>query len=324
MCHGARVDEQRNSSSRVQRHFTGLPGLLREQRAHRLGRGVDLAAEPAADGAADDLEPVERQLQVRGDDAHREVERLGAGVDREAAVRLGHDERDLRLERHVLDRGGPVDALDDRVRLLEGLVDRALADLAAVHLALEVRIPVPPLVDLRRVVVEGAPDVEERLALLELDPDRVDGRLGRVLVLGRDERDRLALVPHLVVGEERLVGRDPERGEVAVLEERHVVCRDHRADAGHRLGLRRVEAGERRAVVRRAERLRPERAGDPHVVDVLRTPGDVLDPVVAGDPCADRLHWTPPRFVIPGLVAVTVRSNSSPRATAATASMIFT
>src|SRR3990172_7392963 len=25
MCHGARVDEQRNSSSRVQRHFTGLP-----------------------------------------------------------------------------------------------------------------------------------------------------------------------------------------------------------------------------------------------------------------------------------------------------------
>ena len=27
MCHGARVDEQRNSSSRVQRHFTGRPDL---------------------------------------------------------------------------------------------------------------------------------------------------------------------------------------------------------------------------------------------------------------------------------------------------------
>ena len=25
MCHGARVEEQRNSSSRVQRHFTGRP-----------------------------------------------------------------------------------------------------------------------------------------------------------------------------------------------------------------------------------------------------------------------------------------------------------
>src|SRR3990167_11087050 len=27
MCHGARVDEQRNSSSRVQRHLTGFPDL---------------------------------------------------------------------------------------------------------------------------------------------------------------------------------------------------------------------------------------------------------------------------------------------------------
>ena len=27
MCHGARVDEQRNSSSRVQRHFTGRPAF---------------------------------------------------------------------------------------------------------------------------------------------------------------------------------------------------------------------------------------------------------------------------------------------------------
>src|ERR1043165_3175236 len=28
MCHGARVEEQRNSSSRVQRHFTGLPDFI--------------------------------------------------------------------------------------------------------------------------------------------------------------------------------------------------------------------------------------------------------------------------------------------------------
>ena len=28
MCHGARVDEQRNSSSRVQRHFTGRPDFI--------------------------------------------------------------------------------------------------------------------------------------------------------------------------------------------------------------------------------------------------------------------------------------------------------
>ena len=76
--------------------------------------------------------------------------------------------------------------------------------------------------DFRRVVVEGAPDVEEGLSLLEVDRDRVDGLGGPVLVLGGDQRDRLALVAHLVLGEERLVGRDPEPREVAVLEQGHI------------------------------------------------------------------------------------------------------
>ena len=139
--------------------------LEREQRAHRLRRGVHLAAEAAADRAADELELVQRHLQVRGDDAHREVERLRAGVDRQAAVGLGHDLAHLRLERDVLDRGGAVDALHDHVRLLERLVDRALADLAPVHLAFEVRVPVAPVVHLRRVRVERLADVEERRLL---------------------------------------------------------------------------------------------------------------------------------------------------------------
>jgi hypothetical protein len=69
----------------------------------------------------------------------------------------------------VLDRGWPVDALDDRVRVLEGPVDVALADLADIHLALEVGIPVAPLVDLRGLGVERLADVEERRALLEAD-----------------------------------------------------------------------------------------------------------------------------------------------------------
>ena len=88
MCHGARVDEARNSSSRVQRHLTGAARLQREQRADRVGRGVDLAAEAAADGAADELQLVQRHLEVRRDDAHREVHRLRARVDRQPAARL--------------------------------------------------------------------------------------------------------------------------------------------------------------------------------------------------------------------------------------------
>ena len=79
-----------------------------------------------------------------------------------------------------------------------------------------------------------------------------------------------------------------------------------------------------RVVDGRAERLHPERAGNPEVVDELGVPGHVGDAVVAGDACADRLHATPPRFVIAVPAAVTVRSNESPRTVAATASMILT
>ena len=63
---------------------------------------------------------------------------------------------------------------------------------------------------------------------------------------------------------------------------------------------------------------------DAQVVDVLRAAGDVGDAVVPGDPCADSLHDVPPRLVMLVPAAVTVMSKESPRAAAATASMIFT
>ena len=64
--------------------------------------------------------------------------------------------------------------------------------------------------------------------------------------------------------------------------------------------------------------------GHADVVDEDRASGDVLDAVVPRQACADRFHFTPPMLVMPGLAAVVARSNESPRATAATASMIFT
>ncbi len=147
---------------------------------------------------------------------------------------------------------------------------------------------------------------------------------GERLALGGDERDRLAEVAHLVLRQQRLVGRDAERGEVPVLEQRDVLPGDDGVDARHRLGLARVEARDPRVVVRGAERLRPERSRDAHVVDVRRPAGDVRDAVVAWDPCADDLHSAPPfAIVVCFPTAVVVRSNESPRAAAATASMIF-
>ena len=64
--------------------------------------------------------------------------------------------------------------------------------------------------------------------------------------------------------------------------------------------------------------------GTRHVVDVRRAAGDVRDAVVAGNSCADDLHSAPPvAIVVYFPTAVVVRSNESPRAAAATASMIF-
>ena len=57
---------------------------------------------------------------------------------------------------------------------------------------------------------------------------------GCLEVLGRDRGDRLALVAHLALGEQRLVGRDAERLEVAVDVLGHVLVGDDRAHAGHR------------------------------------------------------------------------------------------
>jgi hypothetical protein len=230
----------------------------------------------------------------------------------------------LRLDRRVLDRSRAIDALDGGVRLLERPLDVALADLPAVHLALEVRVPVAPLMDLRSVRVERLADVEQSGALLEADLDRVD-RLGReLLARGCDDGDRLAEIAHLVLREQRLVRRDAERGQVAVLQQRYVFPGDDRVHAGHRLGLGRVEVRDSRVVMRGAEGLCPERSRDAHVVDVGRASGDVRDAVIAGDSCADDLHSAPPvAIVVYFPTAVVVRSKESPRAAAATASMIF-
>ena len=69
-------------------------------------------------------------------------------------------------------------------------------------------------------------------ALLELDLDRLDRRLRGLLVLGGDDGDRLALVAHVVLGQQRLVAGDAERLEVPVDVPRDVLLGDDGVDAG--------------------------------------------------------------------------------------------
>ena len=181
MCHGARVDEQRNSSSRVQRHFTGRPDFSAAS-ADTVSVAVStLPPKPPPTVPPTNFSLFSGHSRWAATTPIEKYERLRAGVDRQPAARLGHDERDLRLHRHLLDRRRPVDARDDRVGLVERAVDVALANLADVHLRLEVRVPVAPVVGLRRVGIGRLADVEERRALLELELDRLDRRLRGLL-----------------------------------------------------------------------------------------------------------------------------------------------
>ena len=301
MCHGARVEEQRNSSSRVQRHFTGRPDFWASERRHRLRRRVDLAAEATADRAADDLELVERHLQVRRDDAHREVERLRARVDREPPVRLGDDER-RPASRAARARSPPAGRRPGRSRRPCRTPPRSCpcgsgGDPSRSRSA-GTSCPTGGSSGRRRRTPCGcrtaasAPRGRAR--------SRRRPRLRGLLVLGRDERDRLALVAHVVLGEQRLVGRDPERRQVPVLEQRHVLPRDRRR--GRRASPRpwRVSSLLISARGRASGAPSPRASRAPGRRRRTRPPGDVLDPVVARQPCADGLHCAPPMFVMPG------------------------
>ncbi len=183
------------------------------------------------------------------------------------------------------------------------------------------------MVHVRCVVVERLADVEERRLLHEIEADRLHGGLRGLFVLGGDDGDRLALVADVLLGEQGLVGRDPERREVPVLEQRYVLPGD-RVDALHRVDPREVEARDVGVVDRRAQCLRPERAGGADVVDVLGAAGDVGDAVVARESCADGLHAGAPGTSTgassPGCGSQRWDDSISPPAAAATASMIFT
>ena len=85
-------------------------------------------------------------------------------------------------------------------------------------------------VGVERLLLGRALRVDDRLERLVLDDDRL-GRAARLLgMLGRDERDRLAVVADAVDREHRLVGELEPVGLAAG----HVVVREHGVDAGHR------------------------------------------------------------------------------------------
>ena len=198
-------------------------GLHRAQRRQRLDDHVDLAAEPAAHHAADEPQPVGRELEDDRGVVEAEVDRLGVGVDGEPAVGLGDGDAAGGLDRGVLDRARAVHALDDVVGLGEPGLDVAEPDLALRVALVDERVVAPVGHD-RGAGRERLLHVEHGGQLLEVEAHRGGGLDRGRLGLGEDRDDRLAHVADAVDGEdELLLGLDADQAEDRVHVVRHVL-----------------------------------------------------------------------------------------------------
>ena len=190
-------------------YFTGRPTSI-ERKPANVGtlcmKNFEPKLPPAATGTTFSL--LRRDLQRPGDQPVevREVHRVG--VDRhDAGARVVVADRAVRVHRHA-GRARPAQLrLHLPRRLLEGAVDLAEGERARVG---DVRLQL--LVHERRAVLPRLERVEHDRQRLVLDLDQVARVLGDVAVLGDHGRDRLAVVAHLLDGDQVLDDRAGAEG----------------------------------------------------------------------------------------------------------------
>ena len=159
-------------------------------------------------------------------------------------------------------------ALDDVVGLGEAGLEVAAAQRPLAHL-----VGAELLVHERRAVLERRLGIGDHRQRVVLDDD-VLGRVDHaVAVLADDERDGVADVLDLALGQDPVVGRvdldarrDPRHREARLHVE--VLVGVDRDDAVARLGRRRVDRDDLRVRLRRAHPGRPHLPGEGDVVDV--------------------------------------------------------
>jgi hypothetical protein len=192
------------------------------QRQHarvHLHRQVLAPAERAADAGHREPHLLQRQPERACRLLLVDVQPLGGEVEVDAAVLGRHRESGLRTEEGLVLHADLVHTGHHDGR---GGLGVALDDPLVPH---DVAARVQPG---QGVVVGGALHVEDRVEHLVLDDDGLERLPGDLRVVGRDQRHRLALVPHDVLGQHR---------RVLVLEAVHVL-------AGHVLvGQHRHHAG---------------------------------------------------------------------------------
>ena len=188
-------------------HLHRPVGVEGQHRAVDLHREVLAAAEGAADAGEVDAHLLGREPQAGRDLVAVDVQPLGRDVDVDAALAVRHREARLRAEERLVLDAELVGARDDDVArcVRVAVPDHQVADdvrARVVAVAVAHRRPV----GMERLLRERALGVDHRLERLVLDGDRLERACRLVGVLGRDDRDGLADVPHAVLGEHGLVG----------------------------------------------------------------------------------------------------------------------
>jgi hypothetical protein len=215
------------------------------------------------------------------------LDHLRRGTHRDHVTCIEPGDAGFRLEVRVVDELGLVALFDDGVRARERCVDVALVKLPA-------REQVAFVVNERRAFLQRGGRIRDDRQLLVVDVDQLDGRERGVLVLGRDDRDRLAVIANDAVREhvrprfqradlERLAGNvDPDR----VLG--HVLRGQDRGDARYSFSGRRVDAEQPRVRDVGAFQHGVQHPGQREVRRVARAPGDLFYRVVADERASDR------------------------------------
>lgn len=213
---------------------------------------------------------------------------LGGDIEVDAAVLRGHGEPGLRSEEGLVLHAEDVLALDDHIGALAGRRHVAADDRLAVD---DVRVSdmaavvvVAALVDKERVR-RGRRDLvgdDREFPVLHLDLG--GGAAGGLRVVGGDDRDGLAVVADLAVGEDR--GVADLQAVVAHLG-RQVVVRHDGVDTGCGEGLGRVDGDDLGVGERGAQDLAPEHVLVPHVGRVRELTGDLEGAVRAQRGLAD-------------------------------------
>ena len=145
-------------------------GQHRAEDGQRLGQGIDLAAEAAADGSSDEMKGVRGHIENLGAGVEREEQRLRRGVDDIAAVGVGGCDRAVGLGRRVLDRRHLIALLEHMVGAGEGALDIAKAQLLViVNIVIGEGVLRIGFVDHRRAGLQRLLDVEHRGQRLVVD-----------------------------------------------------------------------------------------------------------------------------------------------------------